>query len=320
MIISISREELSVVVEAVGACGAPLRKFDELFEDGRIFKRGERIVVDTLRLYGFEGTWAEQHLSGFEAPELASALRANAFRVGRMVVRAAQSAMASMPRWDDSPLVRRMRFRRAKSWRAIAGLVDAYETIVLPGGSERIPGLVTRWLTHKAAWWDSSSGLDSEWVVPTNLFDLRVSEYTHRDGREIRISRSPRTRAEIRAERAAKQATYEHDLAIAAGFIRWGDMVLVDAAADAPRGVYVAYDGQEGGTLSRYVTGAGHTTVSLPGALRRAGVNVAEGEAPIDALRRHLADLEPERRATRLRSMPARLRRLPAGDMARAMD
>lgn len=328
MIISISRDEIEEVARAVGACDAPMRAWDRASANPRTILdvNSGRLTVELydLDLSLNEIDWAERHLSAFAAPMGAQLLRARAFCVARMVVLAARSELSSPPREDDRDILRHLRVRRAKSWSAIARLVAAYGELRIPRPPYResvgpLP-LMRRWCTYARSWASYVYGLQKEWVVPTQPWDLRVREYDDRDSQhiELMIDRAPRSYAEIRAERAAKQAAYEERLDQAARQIGDGTIRLV-SHWDVPRGYYRAQAGQEGGTLLVGEDDAVRA-ISLPGALRRAGISLFSGEAPIDALYRHLEHMVPGERSPRLRGMAGRVRRLPASDRARAVS
>lgn len=108
-------------------------------------------------------------------------------------------------------------------------------------------------------------------------------------------------REQRRAARRARTEAYDLALDRVANEIAHRTMVVwsrPDSSAAIPVGAHEVTDGVNGGTI----VGADGIRVSLPGALRRAGVSVAEGERPADALRRHL-DVQEER-TVRPRGIP----------------
>lgn len=196
----------------------------------------------------------------------------------------------------------------ARSWAEVAAIIKVAGPVTV--GSKRwtwrMPRelqLATKWCVYRRPWHQSSEVLSESFVVPTSRGDLWVGVYDA----EVRVEISKRTRAEIRAERAADHRAYEERLSKVAARIADGTLRLIDVD-DPPAGFVAARSGQEGGMLL-WVERLVVYKVSLPGALRRAGVAVAEDEEPIDALRRALSSGR-EDHAIKLRGLPARIRRM----------
>jgi hypothetical protein len=237
-----------------------------------------------------------------------------ALRRGKEAVRARRRGIDAPPSRQDDHLLQRMRVRRVRGWSAAARLVAAYGRLHI----QRLPRalrLVPRWSTYRRPWWGQTQGdLEIEWIVPTARGDLRVRKFG--DPAEVWVEFSARSMASIRAERTERQARYETVLSLVADQIAAGTIRLTEQWAPAPGQAY-ATDGQKGGSI-QYGFLDTIASVSLSGALRRAGVTVSPNEAPIEALRRHLAEVAQEDRAPRLRGL-TRVRRLPASDRARAV-
>lgn len=201
---------------------------------------------------------------------------------------------------SDPQWLRRRRVSAAKSWTALAALVVVYDRVdVTPKDLRRLAGgkeLPSAWQVERAPWYRSIRESVDAWIVPTGM-DRDLYVIRQWDG--ISIRESTQKFSEVRALRRAAQEQYEARLDMVANALRNADvMAVVDCVSE----------GQEGGSVRLH----DGSTVSLPGALRRAGISVAANERPIDAWHRSAT---PEFESPiRGRGSKARNKRLPAAD------
>lgn len=238
---------------------------------------------------------------------------AAAFAAGKVAVKEARKELSSPPEKSDGELLRRLRARSAKSWIQIARLVAVYGRVAFGGYRPRLPKLHPRWMLWRRPWYAGNEpGVEALWVVPT--LDLKVEHYVERDDTTIYVSLSETKFESVRALRARGHREYIERLEAVGRAIEVGTIRLHCGSNDPPAGYFSARDGQEGGNI-RFWSDGNYVTVSLPGALRVAGVTTAPGEAPLQALLRvcQLARFEEAALSSRPRPRP-RARRLPACD------